>query len=969
MTTLRPDQIALLVKRAGWPNPVIRGERLHVIMTAVGLAESGGRVEVVNAIGCVGVWQINAPVHRKYDRRRLASDAAYNCRAALEIYRSQGLGAWSAYTNGAWRKHLTAARRGVAQASTVRGNPATPGSGQAAAVRYGPKQSQVISAGQGRPLEGTAESWEPITGLRIMGKSQVGDYSRLVIGNPQFEAGIDVIPHLKFTIVDPWGGTVWRQASILTRGSRVQYKDLNFRIDTTTFAPGGHTTGQLEVTCVDDIAWALMNVRGPRTAQGQGAVHWLAQEMRLAGVPPERYLLGESVPSQSVISRDVPDQSGTTGTGQVASAWTTGVRLAKELGKRFFVSGRRLVFGSAEFAMRWTTSGPLEVTSAHTANRAVGLRMLGIPSLSTVSVGTKGEVQQITFRVPLNRAHYFRPGAPVRVHHVTFVAGEKARTFMVTRVAHNLGVDADGAEITAVVPTELVPEPPRANDPNSRSSASGSYTSGGGADGQVARFVALALEQTGDRYVFGAEAARSDPNPRTFDCCLTVDSMISTSSRGPIPIGEIAPTDTVWCWDGGRLVERKVVAVAEQPTQSVFAVRTRNSLVRASANHPFLVLRRCARRRDERGIWLPVEWRPEWVRVDELVKGDWLVKAERLPEPTRSVTLASGVPVNEDVAWLIGEIIGDGRVHDGGVSIAAFRQEIRDRIRRVANDHWQASSTDHPTHGITIFSSRLRDDLTALGLRVQGPEKRIPDALRTMPWDVTRALLAGYAEADGHFDKRGHQTYSSCSRRLIDDVRALHLALGDRVSNVTTHERRRPIVIKGKTVKNARALHSFATYPDSSRRNTTILTTYGARRALPDLAFTVERVTSVTPAGEETTYDIEVDGAHNYLADGLVVHNSELVEWAAARAGISPRVPDGSAAQKAHCAAHGTLISIEAGIRTKGALLFRPGHVAISLGNGKTIEAMNPSAGVRQGNARGRSWTAAGRIPGAKGYR
>jgi cell wall-associated NlpC family hydrolase len=96
---------------------------------------------------------------------------------------------------------------------------------------------------------------------------------------------------------------------------------------------------------------------------------------------------------------------------------------------------------------------------------------------------------------------------------------------------------------------------------------------------------------------------------------------------------------------------------------------------------------------------------------------------------------------------------------------------------------------------------------------------------------------------------------------------------------------------------------------------------------------------------------------------------SELVEWAAARAGITPKVPDGSAAQQSWCASHKTLISAATAINTKGALLFMPGHVAISLGNGKTIEAMNPSQGVRQGNAAGRGWTSAGRIPGAAGYR
>lgn len=543
MTTLRPDQVALLVRQAGWPNPTVRGETLHVIMTAVCFAESGGRVEVVNSIGCVGLWQINAPVHRKYDRRLLASDPAYNCRAALEIYNAQGLGAWSAYTNGAWRTHITAARRGVAEAAAVNGNAASPaasssGSPSAPAVTYGPSQPQVVTAGQGRPLAADAEMWEPISGLRVMGQTQVGDYSRLVIGSPTFEEGIDTIPHLKFTLVDPWGDLVWQHRTILRKGSRVQYKDRNFRIDTQNFTAGSHTTGQLEVTCIDDIAYAMMNLTGPRTASGQGAVQWLAQEMRLAGIPPDQYLLGESVPSQSVISRDVPDQAGSAGAGQAATAWTTGVRLAKELGKRFFISGNRLVFGSAAFAMRWTAPGPIEVVSSAMSN-APGLRMLGIPSLSTVSVSGKGEAQQVVFRVPVNRAKYFRPGVPLLIRYVTFVATDERRPFIVTKVVHSLGVDTDGAEITAMVPIELVPEPPPAPAAaNSGSSSSGSSVSGGGADGQVARFVALALQQTGDRYVYGAEARASDPDPRAWDCSELVEWAAGQAGISPrVPDG------------------------------------------------------------------------------------------------------------------------------------------------------------------------------------------------------------------------------------------------------------------------------------------------------------------------------------------------------------------------------------------------------------------------------------------------
>ncbi len=37
------------------------------------------------------------------------------------------------------------------------------------------------------------------------------------------------------------------------------------------------------------------------------------------------------------------------------------------------------------------------------------------------------------------------------------------------------------------------------------------------------------------------------------------------------------------------------------------------------------------------------------------------------------------------------------------------------------------------------------------------------------------------------------------------------------------------------------------------------------------------KIDSITPAGSEGVYDIEVDGPHNFVAEGLIVHNSEVV--------------------------------------------------------------------------------------------
>lgn len=99
---------------------------------------------------------------------------------------------------------------------------------------------------------------------------------------------------------------------------------------------------------------------------------------------------------------------------------------------------------------------------------------------------------------------------------------------------------------------------------------------------------------------------------------------------------------------------------------------------------------------------------------------------------------------------------------------------------------------------------------------------------------------------------------------------------------------------------------------------------------------------------------------------------SELVEWACARAGVT--FVDGAYNQYAACKRAGKLISIGEALFTPGALLFvakcgacgggNGNHVAISQGNGKTIEARGRKYGVGEFPATNRSWTHAGLVPG-----
>lgn len=88
------------LKQGGWPSSLIP------TMVAIGGAESGwniGAVSPKNTNGTVdrGWLQVNS-VHG-YDDARLTTDPVYTARVAYQIYKSQGLEAWSTYNNGAYK--------------------------------------------------------------------------------------------------------------------------------------------------------------------------------------------------------------------------------------------------------------------------------------------------------------------------------------------------------------------------------------------------------------------------------------------------------------------------------------------------------------------------------------------------------------------------------------------------------------------------------------------------------------------------------------------------------------------------------------------------------------------------------------------------------------------------------------------------------------------------------------------------
>lgn len=141
-------QIAQYAYNAGW-----RGNDL-TISVAVAIAESSGRTDVVNAIGCVGLWQVFARVHNL--NVNSLKDPQYNANQAYKIWKMQGWNrGWSAYSNGAYKRYMSRATKAVAGINGV----SNPGTGTPNPIGFPNPLSGIDDISKGIRILSDRQTW------------------------------------------------------------------------------------------------------------------------------------------------------------------------------------------------------------------------------------------------------------------------------------------------------------------------------------------------------------------------------------------------------------------------------------------------------------------------------------------------------------------------------------------------------------------------------------------------------------------------------------------------------------------------------------------------------------------------------------------------------------------------------------------------------------------------------------------
>jgi replicative DNA helicase len=409
---------------------------------------------------------------------------------------------------------------------------------------------------------------------------------------------------------------------------------------------------------------------------------------------------------------------------------------------------------------------------------------------------------------------------------------------------------------------------------------------------------------------------RQDKKPMLSDLresgCLTGDARVLRADTGAeVTLGELLVTGErdIPVWTVGRdhrLVVRTMTHVFPSGIKPVFALHLASGrTVKASANHPFLTM-------------------DGWARLDQLEVGGRVAVPAAVPAPVKARSWPRFKLVL--LAHLLGDASGTLRqplqCRTADPAVVRAVREAASRLGFVAEWHRQGNwssvqlSPDHPSQPDPIGA--WLDTLGLTGLRSR--ETFVPAPVLQLPDDDVAVFLRHLWASGGSLGWRAGRAelaLVTASRRLADDVQLLLLRFGiqarvgeaapdhrgasgwqvtvdsaaaqrtflDRIGAFGGHVRRVPLLLAKLPAEAARAAESVPLRRDpllgptigAVRAGVGVVTVASAPAAAArllhgDLAW--DRIVAIDPLGDEPVYDATVEDTHNFIANGIAVHNS-----------------------------------------------------------------------------------------------
>ncbi|MCR4327716.1 MAG: SufD family Fe-S cluster assembly protein [Nanoarchaeota archaeon] len=405
--------------------------------------------------------------------------------------------------------------------------------------------------------------------------------------------------------------------------------------------------------------------------------------------------------------------------------------------------------------------------------------------------------------------------------------------------------------------------------------------------------------------------------------CLTGDTKIFTNQKGPIEIKSIEKGDGVYVWNEktNKIDESRVKNKMFSGNKKVYKLEAGGREIEASGNHPFLNLVRRKHKESHKKSFFYTEWKPlEKLKVGDIIgiskkinlKGNpyilpkieknYFVNSKNQYSQFKMNTshlynkkISIQKETNEDFMWLMGLIMGDGHVDlsQNKINIATHvTEDYREDLIKLLKKLFNYKVTEKKERYIVINSRVLCQLLNKIGFVGNAGTKKIPKWVFTLPENQIMSFVAGYSDSDGHVEGGGLYL-TSVNKNLLEQVKLLGIQIGFGVSKVFVHGKAKEISILGKITKakdswrilfNGKKTKEIPLRCKKKKEKIIKIKTRRVDSSSEGLNFKSKtnedigfvRIRKIKEIGVKPTFDIEIENHNNFIANGLIVHNSKL---------------------------------------------------------------------------------------------
>lgn len=376
--------------------------------------------------------------------------------------------------------------------------------------------------------------------------------------------------------------------------------------------------------------------------------------------------------------------------------------------------------------------------------------------------------------------------------------------------------------------------------------------------------------------------------------CVCKGTKVWTSTGDCVKIEDLHKEQGIIGWDTYQAVQQKIENMNPPATKPCVRITTNTGrILECSTDHPLL--------------WSKPGWtkRVPGKRSENEYMKQWKFHAAELCKVGEQVAVIDSIPFfGTKRMWeprVIGWLIGDGSY---GIDKTPRLSNCDDEINEYIESHFDTAKDrpDRVTKDGKIYKeTRIKGicpELRKLGIYGQTKAtKRLPEHIHQYDAESLSEMIGGLFDTDGYIgvDKTGRPriTLTQCQREILDEISEVLIHFGVHCSINFVKTKNRVHVSNGHTIKDgeghwrlsinditsignfAKYISCAVTYKQSALDLMMLYTQeHLAQYHKYVLGVHAEKIVKIEDIGEQPIYNLTAACNNNYIANGIVTHNT-----------------------------------------------------------------------------------------------